>query len=100
MSLVDESPPSATVTVVEPALALSIDRATLDAKTENDPQFAARLYRAIAMFLSVRMRGTVQHLGYGSSRPATQEEIDMELLEKVHLAGARFDRILKQLTAA
>src|SRR5207248_3363178 len=65
MSLVDESPPSATVTVVEPATVLSIDRATLDAKTSCDPCFAARLYRAIAMFLSVRMRATVKRLGYG-----------------------------------
>lgn len=100
MSLVDEAPPSATVTVVEPAVVLSIDRATLEAKTQGDPHFAARLYRAIAMYLSVRMRSTVQRLGYGSNRPATQEEIDMELLEKIHLAGARFDRILKKMMAA
>jgi CRP/FNR family transcriptional regulator, cyclic AMP receptor protein len=100
MSLVDESPPSATVTVVEPALVLSLNRTTLEAKIESDPHFAARLYRAIAMYLSVRMRGTVQRLGYGATRPASQQEIDMELMEKVHLAGARFDRILKKMMVA
>jgi CRP/FNR family cyclic AMP-dependent transcriptional regulator len=100
ISLVDESPPSATVTVIEPAMVLWVDRAMLDAKAENDPHFAARLYRAIAMFLSVRMRATVQRLGYGNGRPASQEEIDLELMEKVHLAGARFDRMLKKLMAA
>lgn len=98
MSLVDESPPSATVTVIEPATVLAVDRETLNVKLEREPEFAARLYRAIAMFLSVRMRSTVQRLGYGG-RPASQEEIDLELLETVHLAGARFDRMLKQLMA-
>jgi CRP/FNR family transcriptional regulator, cyclic AMP receptor protein len=99
MSLVDESPPSATVTVIEPALVLSVDRVTLDAKTESDPLFAARLYRAIAMFLSVRLRRTVQRLGYGHHPIATHDEIDLELMETMHIAGGRFDRMLKKLTA-
>ena len=60
MSLVDESPPSAGVIVVEPTRVLHIDRTILNTKLEGDPAFAARLYRAIAMFLSVRMRSTVQ----------------------------------------
>ena len=100
MSLVDENPPSATVTVVEKALVLSIDRATIDTKTAADSAFAARLYRAIAMFLSVRLRRTVQRLGYGSEPPATHEEIDMELLDAMHIAGGRFDRLVRKLTAA
>ena len=104
MSLVDEHPPIASVTTVERAHVLSVDRDRLNAKIDSDPHFAARLYRAIAMFLSIRMRSTVQQLGYGADRPssqeeiaASQEEIDMELLDKVHLAGARFDRMLKKL---
>jgi CRP/FNR family cyclic AMP-dependent transcriptional regulator len=100
ISLVDESPPSATVTVVEPALVLSIDHATLNAKLETDPPFAARLFRAIAMFLAIRMRSTVARFGYGGTRPAGPEEIDTELMEKLHLAAARFDRMLKELMMA
>jgi CRP/FNR family cyclic AMP-dependent transcriptional regulator len=96
MSLVDETPPSATVTVAEPCHVLSIDRAILDDRLEREPAFAARVYRAIAMFLSIRMRGTVQRLGFGG-RPASQVEIDAELLDTVHLAGARYDRMIKQL---
>jgi CRP/FNR family cyclic AMP-dependent transcriptional regulator len=100
MSLVDESPPSATVVVLEPAIVLSISRAAIEAKAAEDPRFAARLYRAIAMFLSIRMRRTVDRLGYGHGRPATHDEIEMELMDTVHLAGGRFDRILKKLFAA
>jgi CRP/FNR family transcriptional regulator, cyclic AMP receptor protein len=86
--------------VTEPALVLAVDRATLNARLERDPQFAARLYRAIAMFLAIRMRNSVQRLGYGDARPASLEELDAELLDKVHLASARFDRILKKMMTA
>jgi CRP/FNR family transcriptional regulator, cyclic AMP receptor protein len=97
MSLVDESPPSATVVVVEPANVLHLDRRVLNARLDRDPAFAARLYRAIAMFLSVRMRSTVQRLGYGKVTLASEDELDMSLLDTVTVAGSRFDRMIKKL---
>jgi CRP-like cAMP-binding protein len=97
MSLVDESPPSATVVVVEPANVLHLDRHVLNARIDRDPAFAARLYRAIAMFLSVRMRSTVQRLGYGKVAVASEDELDMSLLDAVTVAGSRFDRMIKKL---
>jgi CRP-like cAMP-binding protein len=97
MSLIDESPPSATVTVVQPTQILAIDKQRLVARLDSDAAFAARLYRAIAMFLSIRMRNTVQRLGYGHAPVATEEEIDLALLDTVHVAGARFDRMIKDL---
>ena len=100
MSLVDESPPSATVVVTEPTQVLHIDRAVLNAKLESEPAFAARLYRAIAMFLSIRMRSTVQRLGYGKATVASEDEIDMSLLDSVTIAGSRFDRMVKRLLTA
>jgi CRP-like cAMP-binding protein len=100
MSLVDESPPSATVVVTEPAHVLHIARAALNARLERDPAFAARLYRAIAMFLSVRMRSTVQRLGYGKATLTDDDELDISLLETVTIAGSRFDRMIKQLLTA
>jgi CRP/FNR family cyclic AMP-dependent transcriptional regulator len=100
MSLVDESPPSATVTVIAPTHILAVDKARLVARLDADAAFAARLYRAIAMFLSLRMRSTVQRLGYGNARISSEEEIDLTLLETVHIAGARFDRMIKQLLGA
>jgi len=97
MSLVDESPPSAGVIVVEPTRVLHIDRTVLNAKIEGDPAFAARLYRAIAMFLSVRMRSTVQVLGYGKATVVADDELDISLLDNVTIAGSRFDRMIKKL---
>jgi CRP/FNR family transcriptional regulator, cyclic AMP receptor protein len=100
MSLVDESPPSATVVVVEPTQMLHIPRNVLNAKLDADPAFAARLYRAIAMFLSVRMRSTVQRLGCGKATVASEDELDMALLDTVAIAGNRFDRMVKKLLSA
>jgi CRP-like cAMP-binding protein len=97
MSLVDESPPSAAVIVVEPTRVLHIDRTILNKKIEGDPAFAARLYRAIAMFLSVRMRSTVQVLGYGKATVVADDELDISLLDNVTIAGSRFDRMIKKL---
>jgi CRP/FNR family cyclic AMP-dependent transcriptional regulator len=99
MSLVDESMPSATVTVIEPTEVLMIDRDMLTARLEADSAFAARFYRAIAMYLSIRMRTTVRRLGYGNAAPSSEEELDMALLDTVHIAGARFDRMIKRLLA-
>jgi CRP/FNR family cyclic AMP-dependent transcriptional regulator len=97
MSLVDESPPSAGVIVVEPTRVLHVDRTILNTKLEGDPAFAARLYRAIAMFLSVRMRSTVQVLGYGKATIVADDELDISLLDNVTIAGSRFDRMIKKL---
>jgi CRP/FNR family cyclic AMP-dependent transcriptional regulator len=100
MSLVDEAPPSATVVVTEPTHVLHIDCRVLNAKLEAEPHFAARLYRAIAVFLSVRMRSTVQQLGYGEATVISEDEIDMSFLDTVTLAGSRFDRMIKKLLTA
>src|SRR5690242_5817749 len=100
MSLVDEAPPSATVVVTEQAHVLHIDRDVLRARLEAEPHFAARLYRAIAVFLSVRMRSTVQQLGYGKAAVISEDEIDMSLLDTVTLAGSRFERMIKTLLTA
>jgi len=100
MSLVDESPPSAGVIVIDATQVLHLDRTILNKKLDSDPAFAARLYRAIAMFLSVRMRSTVQRLGYGKATVVAEDEIDMSLLDNVTIAGSRFDRMIKKLMAA
>jgi CRP/FNR family transcriptional regulator, cyclic AMP receptor protein len=100
MSLVDESPPSATVTVIAPTQILAVDKQVLVERLDGNAAFAARFYRAIAMFLSIRMRNTVQRLGYGNAPAATEEELDFALLDTVHIAGARFDRMIKQLHGA
>ena len=95
MSLVDKSPPSASAKITEKSTFLAIDQDLLRQKMDTDPIFAAHMYRAIACFLSMRMRATISNLGYGKSGGTLDDEmeVDEEILDKLHLAGARFERM-------
>jgi len=100
MSLVDSRPPSASVTVAQDSYVLALEKKVLQNKLDTDNGFAARFYRAIAIFLSERMRGTIKNLGYGNDADeavADPDELDSNVLDNVHLAGARFDRMLQTL---
>ena len=102
MSFIDTRPPLATVVALEPSLVLCISRTHLNAKLEQDATFAAHFYRALAIFLSYRLRDTVGMLGYGAHRqvsPGGEEELDDSLLDTVHLAGSRFERLVKTVSA-
>jgi CRP/FNR family transcriptional regulator, cyclic AMP receptor protein len=102
ISMVDSHPPTSTVTALQDTILLSISKTRLGVKLEEDISFAAHFYRAIAIFLASRLRGTVTLLGYESSQPLQQEvvyqdELDENTLDTVYLAGTRFERMLKQL---
>lgn len=100
MSLVDARPPSASAVVSEDAYVLAIDKSALKAKLQSDTGFASRFYLAIAIFLSERMRSTVGRMGYGDDsqdNPVEEDELDTNVLDNVHLAGARFERLLQKL---
>ena len=101
ISFVDSRPPSATVTALQTSTVFALDRARLYGKLEGDPWFAARFYRSVSVFLADRLRNTVSQLGYGAATRRTSEleyqgELDATVLDNVHLAGARFDRMLKR----
>ncbi|MCC5872064.1 MAG: cyclic nucleotide-binding domain-containing protein [Gammaproteobacteria bacterium] len=103
MSLIDSAPPSATVSTVEACSVFSISRRALTERLVSDIGFAARFYRVIAMFLSDRLRGTVRRLGYGVETGvdevhAQADELDESVLDDIHLAGARFETLLKRLS--
>lgn len=102
MSFVEARPPSATVKALENALVLAIPRAQLTSKLEQDLGFAARFYKALAVFLSDRLRGTVGRLGYGGTQPLREDteyedELDPHILDNISLAGDRFHRMLQRL---
>lgn len=103
MSFIDAAPPSATVRAQEDGTVLALPKPILERKLAEDDAFAARFYRSIAMFLSDRLRASVNRLGYGKAVSGIDEsvmqvdEMDLNLLDSVHLAGARFDHILKRL---
>lgn len=104
VSLVDARPASATVKTASEVLLLSIPHAALKNRLQADANFAARFYRALAVSLAYRLRDTNVLLGYEGSPEAVREidkeedELDLELMDKVYLAGQRFERILKRLS--
>lgn len=105
ISFVDSRPPSATVTAAQESVIFKLSRARLSEHLENDPAFAARFYRALAVFLADRLRNTTSLLGYTANKGLDEDqeyagELDLNVLDNVHLAGARFDRMLKRLSGA
>jgi CRP-like cAMP-binding protein len=99
MSLVDPAPTAVTVRVAGDATLLRISNDAVRAKLSADPAFAARFYRALCVFLASRLRSTTRRMGYGDEAADAHEkdELTDDLLDNVHLAGARFDRMLKRL---
>jgi CRP/FNR family transcriptional regulator, cyclic AMP receptor protein len=101
MSFVDSRPPSASVRAAEPSVVLSVPKGILARRLETDAAFAARFYRALAVFLSDRLRGTVGLLGYSGEHALDDreyaDEIDPDTLDKISLAGARFDLLQRKL---
>lgn len=101
MSFIDARPPSATVRATAESLVFAIPKDRLAAKLAEDMAMAARFYKALAVFLSDRLRGTVSLLGYGGDgdlqeEVAYEDELDLTVLDNIHLAGERFERILRR----
>lgn len=105
VSLLDSRPPTATVTAAEESILLAVPRSELLDKLEEDLEFAARFYRSLAVFLAQRLRNTYQRLGYGKDEVLDEnveyeDELSPEMLDSLHIAGARFDRVLQRLLSA
>ncbi len=104
MSFIDANPPSATVTAVEDGLVLALSRRLLQERLDQDTAFGARFYFALAVFLSDRLRSMEGklHGGAEGAPPGEdaleEDELDPNVLDTVHLAGARFKHILDRLT--
>lgn len=105
MSFVDARPPSATVKALEDSTVYALPRAVLNAKLASDLGFAARFYKALAMYLSSTVRERHRALGYGDGAALAEaeaddaDELDPNVLDGVYLAGERFDRMVKRLMA-
>lgn len=99
ISFVDSRPPTASVQANTASYVLQVNRDTLSQKLAKDQAFAARFYRALALFLADRLRSTVQNLGFGDPNAQTEDavELDDSLMDYVALGGIRFDKFLRQL---
>ena len=99
MSLVDPAPTAVSVEISAESTLLCITDAQVREKLASDLGFAARFYRALCVFMADRMRQTTARFGYGNAEldKHDPDELTDDLLDNVHLAGARFDRMLKRL---
>ncbi len=101
MSLLETRLPTASVMPQVATTVLAISHADLRWKLKDDIGFGCRFYHALAILLTQRLRQTtISSLGYGVIEPSAQEsddedEIDVGILDNVHLAGAKFDKLLK-----
>lgn len=107
MSFVDSRPPSATVRGLEGSSVLAVSKAALSAKLAADLGFAARFYRALAIYLATTVRERHRALGYapGGTVAVAEEddeadELDATVLDGVSLAGERFERMVKRVLEA
>ena len=91
LSFLESRPASATVRALSPLIVLRIRRAAMLARLASDRGFAARFYRALAVFLARRLR---QRTGSGS---AEEDELSPELLDRISMAGKRADWIRSRL---
>ena len=99
MSLVDPAPTAVSVEVATDATLFRVSDTVVRDKLAKDSAFAARFYRALCVFMADRLRQTTSRMGYGAATEDAnaKDELNEDLLDNVHLAGARFDRMLKKL---
>jgi len=101
VSFVDSRPPLATVTCLTPTRVLDVPRRQIHEKLAADDHFAARFYRAVAVFLADRLRGRSQAPTSGARAldedVEAEGEMEFDVLDKVTLASARFERLLHLL---
>jgi CRP-like cAMP-binding protein len=100
MSFVDARPPSATVKALEESTVFALSKTVLNRKLAADPGFAARFYRALAIYLSTTVRERHRDLGPGGEGDEEEDdadELDPNVLDGVYLAGERFDRMVKRV---
>jgi bacteriocin-type transport-associated protein len=104
ISFIDAQTASATVQAHTPCFVLTLPRAALMAKLQQDGGFAARFYRSLALLLVDRLQDRLirynSDLTYAQDQSLDQDfddELDDRLLQSSALAGVRFDWLLKRL---
>jgi CRP-like cAMP-binding protein len=101
VSFVDSGLPSATATAINPTTALCIAKTHMRERLDHNDGFAARFYRALSLFLALRLRTTqalLDEARTGQKNAATYDQLDLELIEHSELAARRFRDILERLT--
>lgn len=105
MSFVDSAPPSATVSAETGCLVLALDKRTIEARLADQPAFAGRFYKALAIFLADRLRSQNERVSASAQgglkrNEIMEDELDDAVLDQVSVAGLRFERMIKTLMTA
>jgi CRP-like cAMP-binding protein len=90
MAMVDHAPPSASVIAVGPVQYLAIEKAQLQHRLDTDAGFSARFFKAIAVFLSARLRKAndlVRSLESGVDTAAMGGDQFHHMLTRLHEVG-------------
>jgi bacteriocin-type transport-associated protein len=109
-TLIDTRLPNVTATTREEAIALSIPRAVLSAKLQQDLGFSARFYRTVSALLADRLQGMLNRLAhsrrmYHKGQSLREEieyadELNSVALDRMAVAGKRFNWMLEQAKAS
>lgn len=103
MSFVTKQLPAADVIAKTPCRLLAIECDRLHEYIEDEPDFGLRFYKSLSVFLADRLRGTMRRLGHPGDAEADddapQNELAERLLDNVHMAGLRFERLVNMLAA-
>ncbi len=102
ISFIDSRPPSATVRAVVPSLLLAIPKDLLTTKITSDSGFGLRFYKAMAYFLSDRLRTTMSRIDSFTgtvTSPTSVPELSPDVLDRLPIAKHRLARMIKQLQA-
>jgi CRP-like cAMP-binding protein len=83
MSLLEERPPTESVTAVEATTVLSIPHRALEDRFLKDPTFAARFFRGLAKSLSQRLRRTNSQLAAQQKSAPAGGEMGMRVVAAV-----------------
>ncbi|OSM02226.1 cyclic nucleotide-binding domain-containing protein [Magnetofaba australis] len=103
MSFIESTPPTVNVVVKRDAWLLALATDDIRERMEMDVYFARNLYKAMAQFLSHRVRLTVEKLGYGDggskggSGENWEEGLDLATVDRVHLGLGRFETFLDRM---
>lgn len=76
MSFIERHPPVVSVIAEEPTEILTIARKLILDRFDAEPLFAARFYRALAIFLSERLRDTTAAVNLPSDEQSRREKAD------------------------
>ncbi|MDK9698307.1 MAG: cyclic nucleotide-binding domain-containing protein [Siculibacillus sp.] len=98
MSFVDSAPPSATVRAGDPTIVFAVAKAVVAERLAANTGFAARFYRALALYLADRLREATAR--GRSADGAVESDLDELVLDGVSIAGMRFRGFIDTLAGA